>query len=158
MAVHLAIYTEDEVTPGELEELERLRPKTRGDCVDGAEDRMAARTFCPFVSCKYNTFIRVRKDGSVSTAYEDIEEMPVSNCVLDYSEGAEFTQIAKSFGVTPQAIISSVFETVHKIRGKGRFKMEDFSIPEHRESNLAQAQDYGMGGNVSWKAEGLKSK
>jgi hypothetical protein len=119
------------------------RPRRRGECVGDLEARMKGETVCPFVGCKYNTYLRVNKDGSLKIPDYEVTDMKVSNCVLDYTGGTGLLEISRSMGITPQAIEHAQRTAIKKILESG-IKIDDFSIPEHREGNLAQAQDYAF--------------
>lgn len=158
--IHLRVINNDDATPGELDELEQARPKVRADCVDELEDRMSGKTVCPFVSCKYNTFLTINRDGSLSTAADDVTEMKVSNCVLDYAQtgGVEsFEKISEAFGVSKQAIFKTFDIAMLKSKRRYGSDFSAFEFPQHRESNLASAQEQGTD-YVSWISEGMNSR
>jgi hypothetical protein len=153
--VHLRVL-ENEATPGDMEELESSRPKTRVDCIGERDARIGGKACCPYVSCKFNTYLRVNKDGTVVTPDVDVTDMRVSTCVLDYEEGADLKDIAKAFNCSVQAVQSYLERIFAKIQARGS-KFSDFEIPERKAGNLASAEDHAMS-YVSWAAEGKKSK
>ena len=122
---------QDKEPPESIAEMERSRPKTRGDCVDGLRP-------CPFVSCQFNTYLHTTKLGEIKTMHEcDVDEMTVSNCALDY-ESAELSEIAAAFGTSRQAVDQLIASSLRRIASSGI----EFTEPaEPRKSNLAWAQD-----------------
>lgn len=68
--------TEPPATAEELAELDRLRPRTRGDCINGIRP-------CPFVGCRYHTAMRVQARG---IRCKDPLDMQTSTCALDLAD------------------------------------------------------------------------
>jgi hypothetical protein len=66
----------DPATADELGELERLRPRTRGDCIDGPRP-------CPFAGCRWHLGLRVQKNGTilVSLPAADYRETDKGRCL-----------------------------------------------------------------------------
>lgn len=66
-----------------LREMKISRPVTRSDCKDIPRP-------CPFVACRYNTFIDINKTNGrlkiIFDMYEDPADMHIPNCVLDIVE------------------------------------------------------------------------
>ena len=88
-----------------VEEIEALRPKTRGECVNGPRP-------CPFVSCKYHLYLDVNpKNGAIKLNFPDLEvwELPIT-CALDVAD------LAEDKGYTLEAIGSIMNLTRERIR------------------------------------------
>ena len=69
-----------------MEQIERLRPKTRADCVSGPRP-------CLFVSCKHHLYLDVNPNtGSVKLNFPDkeIRELP-HTCALDVADQGGIT-------------------------------------------------------------------
>ena len=59
------------------------RPKTRADC-------KGIKRPCPYVSCKYNTYLDIEEDGSIIYNFHGLEphEVPCeTSCALDAADG-----------------------------------------------------------------------
>lgn len=69
---------------GELEpDHDYWRPKTRADCSQVPRP-------CPYVSCKYNLYLDVEKDGSIVLNHPNIEPHEMKrSCLLDILEETE---------------------------------------------------------------------
>lgn len=76
------------------------RPRTRGDCVNGARP-------CPWASCKHHLALDVKATGAIRLAmgHEDVAEM-VETCSLDVADGGPSTlgQVAALLGVVREAV------------------------------------------------------
>lgn len=80
---------------GESYSSDHERPKTRGECADGARP-------CPFASCRHHLFIDcIGSDGEPRSYFADIESMPES-CSLDVAErgGATLEELGEHLGLT----------------------------------------------------------
>lgn len=69
------------------EETAHLRPKTRGDCIDGIRP-------CPFVSCKHHLYLSVARNGNIKVNFPDVgpEDLPTDrSCTLDVADAGEHT-------------------------------------------------------------------
>lgn len=65
------------LSAAEVAELERLRPRTRGDCVDGPRP-------CPWVGCRHHLYLDAFTNGSVKFNFPDIEPWDMrESCSLD---------------------------------------------------------------------------
>jgi hypothetical protein len=63
------------------------RPRTRGDCAEGPRP-------CPWVGCKYNLYLDVRKDGAIAFNFSDLdpdELHPEWSCALDVAERGDIS-------------------------------------------------------------------
>lgn len=84
----------------EVPGVDYLRPKTRGECVDG--DRP-----CPFVSCQHHLYLDVSSNGSIKLNFPDLEvwELPES-CVLDVADrgGATLEQVGVFMNITRERV------------------------------------------------------
>jgi hypothetical protein len=68
------------------EDLDALRPKTRGDCIDGPRP-------CPWVGCKYHLYLDVNEEkGSIKINFPNIEPWEMEHsCVLDLADRGPVT-------------------------------------------------------------------
>lgn len=58
------------------------RPRTRADCKDVPRP-------CPYVGCKYNTYLDIKDDGTIlAPDYPPWEANPKTSCVLDVADGS----------------------------------------------------------------------
>ena len=118
------------VDPEELalmREIDRLRPKTRADCVNSPRP-------CMFVSCKHNLYLDVNPEtGSIKLNFPDKEiwELPYT-CALD---------VAEKGGITLEevgAILNLTRERIRQVevRGLAKIKNDDtggeLGIPPER--------------------------
>ena len=99
-----------------MTELEATRPKTRGDCVEGAPH---AQRPCPYVSCKYNLYVDVNpRTGSVKMNFPDKELWELSEtCALDVADRAGIT--LEEVGV----IMNLTRERVRQLEMRGLAKL-----------------------------------
>jgi hypothetical protein len=124
------------------EMLERCRPRVRADCVDKKQDRLSGKTVCPFVSCKYNTYLYINaKDGKLKIPDIDVTDMKVSNCALDYDQGATCDETAAAMNLTRQRVSQATDNALMKMSKR----MPKIEFTEPRQSNLAAAQDFAFG-------------
>jgi hypothetical protein len=124
------------------EMLERCRPMTRADCVDGKQYRLSGKTVCPFVSCKYNTYLYINaKDGKLKIPSVDVTDMKVSNCALDYDQGATCDETAAAMNLTRQRVSQATDNALYKLSKR----MPRIEFTEPRQSLLAEAQDFAFG-------------
>lgn len=89
-----------------IEELNSLNinttpPKTRGECPNFRP--------CPFVSCKHNLYLEVKKSGSITLNYPEIEpEQMKHSCALDVAEanpdGLSFSEIGEKLNLTRERV------------------------------------------------------
>ena len=69
----------------EIAESDHARPRTRGECIDGARP-------CPFVGCRYNLFLDVTPSGSIKLNYPTLEPWELAeSCALDVADRGEHT-------------------------------------------------------------------
>lgn len=63
------------------ERLDELRPKTRGDCINGPRP-------CPWVGCKYHLYLDVNpKTGSIKLNFPELEPWELQEtCALDLAD------------------------------------------------------------------------
>lgn len=89
-----------------------VKPKTRGDCVDGPRP-------CAWVSCKYNLYLDVSKAGAVKFNFPDIEveNMPDS-CVLDVADrgGITLEEVGQIMNLTRERIRQVELHGISKIK------------------------------------------
>lgn len=106
-----------------------LKPKTRGDCVDGYRP-------CPWVSCKYNLYVDVDYSGRLRLPFKDLEpdEIETSTlCTLDYANsGLSVSEISEVTGFHRNQIVPTEDRALRKLQ-RGRH-LENFGAPSPRES------------------------
>ncbi len=97
-----------------MQQIERLRPKTRADCVNGPRP-------CLFISCKHHLYLDVNpRTGSVKLNFPDKEiwELP-HTCALD---------VADQGGITLEEvgdIMNLTRERVRQVEALGLSKLKD---------------------------------
>jgi hypothetical protein len=78
-----------------------VRPRTRGDCINGPRP-------CPWVGCRHNLYLDIRRAGDTVKVNFDVEPDEVQNntlCSLDYADEAHtLQQIADLMRVTRERI------------------------------------------------------
>ena len=80
---HLA--EEERPTRAEVAEMERLRPRVRGDCIDAPRP-------CPWVSCRYHLGVDLKDSGSIVFHFDDpVGEGAHPTCALDMADKRELT-------------------------------------------------------------------
>ena len=126
------------------------RPKTRGDCLPMFKERFVDKVPCPWVSCKYNTFMTVKRNGEIQYNHgtDDVTEIKVANCALDYVDAGEnrLSEIAKSVGM---ASLSHQAAQLMMTRAMAKVKSTEFDkdveTPADRAGHpLAEAQIYAL--------------
>ena len=95
--------------------LERVRPRTRGDCREGERP-------CPFISCRYHLYLEVKPDnGNLRINFPDLDVWELEEtCALDVAEFGH--------GVTLQTIgrcLNVTRERVRQIQAKGLRRLEE---------------------------------
>jgi hypothetical protein len=112
------------VGDAELAELELARPKTRGECVDGARP-------CPFVGCRHHLFLDL-EDGAKSiklnfpdVAVEDLEH----SCSLDVADmgGANLDDVGDTMNVTRERIRQIEGKLLAQFRNDATGDLDDFA-------------------------------
>lgn len=101
------------LSPEDMVMLERLRPKTRGDCKGGIRP-------CPFVSCRFNLYLDTRK-REPTPHYPDLtpDEIPHDSCALDVAEEGEIVsleRIGTALRLTRERVRQIEYRAVEKIR------------------------------------------
>lgn len=80
----------------ELAELERVRPRVRGDCADGPRP-------CPWAGCRHHLLLDVTPAGSLQLNYpgQEVEELAES-CALDVADrgGMTMEKVGELLNVT----------------------------------------------------------
>lgn len=104
------------VEPGELEALEQRRPKTRRDC------ECVPRP-CPYVGCRYNTYLEVLPSGNIKYLRPDVDpfEVPAAtSCSLDVAErgGLTLDEVGDVIGVVRERIRQIEQDVYEKIARK----------------------------------------
>lgn len=89
------------------------RPKTRKDCA-------AVVRPCPYVGCKYNTYLDVRESGSIIFTNPDKEPWdiePDKSCILDQVDDEHtLEEIGDVFNVTRERIRQIEVRILNKIK------------------------------------------
>lgn len=84
----------------ELAEVERIRPRTRGDCEDGLRP-------CPFVSCRYHLYLDITPAGSIKINFPEVEPGDLAHtCSLDVAArgGATLQEVAGMLNLTRERV------------------------------------------------------
>jgi hypothetical protein len=103
-----------------LHDLEKLKalvatniPRTRSECENGPRP-------CPHVSCRYNLYLDVQRNGTISVNFPHIspEDMPPSrSCALDMAESARtLEQVGEAMNLTRERIRTIETSALLKIR------------------------------------------
>lgn len=91
------------------------RPKTRADCSGVPRP-------CPYVGCKYNTYLEVKKNGSIlfrKPGLEPDEVDPLNSCVLDIidrSGSVSCEEAGEALGVTRHQVASVEMDVLGRLR------------------------------------------
>ena len=107
-----------EFPPEETASYAHLRPKRRGECLDGGNNRP-----CPWVSCKHHLALDVsERTGSIKTNYPDVQvwEMP-RTCALDEADrgGMTLEDVADTLNLTRERIRQIETNALRKLRESG---------------------------------------
>lgn len=95
-----------------------IRPKTRGECVDGPRP-------CPWVSCRHHLYLEtnlVKQNGSVTLNFPDLEpdglEGPLESCSLDVADegGHGYERVADLMNCTREWVRQLEERALKKIR------------------------------------------
>lgn len=110
-----------------LSEIERSRPRTRADCVNGPRP-------CQFVSCKHNLYLDVNPEtGSIKLNFPDKEIWELEHtCALD---------VAEKGGITLEevgAIMNLTRERIRQVETRGLMKLREAT---EREPELPPRKD-----------------
>ncbi len=80
------------------------RPRTRGECIDGANRERP----CPFVSCKYSLYLDVNPEtGSIVLNFPDLEPWELrETCALDVDDrgGVTLEEAGEAMNLTRERI------------------------------------------------------
>ena len=118
---HLVVV--DETFPDRHHE----RPKTRGECVDGARP-------CPWLSCHYHLAIEVTERGGMKFLFPGVEiEDMAETCALDVADrgGATLIEVAKILNVTRERVRQTEEMAAEKIKRRDP-KLAEFIGDESR--------------------------
>jgi hypothetical protein len=77
-----------------------LRPRTRGECIDGIRP-------CPWASCRHHLALEVSPEGSLKHVFPDIEvEDMKPSCSLDVADEGEHTlgEVGERLNVTRERV------------------------------------------------------
>ncbi len=93
----------------EIEEMERLRPRTRGDCVDGPRP-------CPWHACRHHLGTDVHNGELRLREIEDGQE----SCALDVAGRGEHTALetADATGLWHTDVEKTIGGAMKRLRGK----------------------------------------
>jgi len=119
--------------PFDPEELERLRPRVRSDCIGGPRP-------CPWVGCKYHLYLDINpRTGSIKLNFPDIEPWEMTrSCVLDIADEGPVTleDVGRIMNLTRERIRQLEVAASEKVRSS-RVAMEYREF--HRESPRSPA-------------------
>ncbi len=95
------------------ERLDEIRPKTRGDCLNGPRP-------CPWVGCKYHLYLDINpKTGSIKLNFPDIEPWEMQDsCVLDLADRGPVTleDVGRIMNLTRERIRQLEASASEKVR------------------------------------------
>ena len=102
-----------------LAEIEKMRPRTRADCINGPRP-------CQFVSCKHNLYLDVNPEtGSIKLNFPDKEIWELEHtCALD---------VAEKGGITLEevgAIMNLTRERIRQVETRGLMKLREATEKE----------------------------
>lgn len=104
-----------EFPPEETQSYAHLRPVSRGDCLEGGNNRP-----CPWVSCKHHLALDVsERSGSIKTNYPDVEVWQMQRtCALDEADrgGMTLEDVADTLNLTRERIRQIETKALAKIR------------------------------------------
>lgn len=113
----------DELSETERAELERLRPKTRGDCIQGMRP-------CPWVSCRHHLLIDLTVRGKLTSNHgTDDPTTLAESCALDVADegAASLDKIAAALGISRQRVNQLEGHLIDVIRlGRGDQSLQRF--------------------------------
>lgn len=116
--------------PVRVDRLEALRPRTRGDCVDGPRP-------CPWVSCRYHLYWDVA-EGKARIFFPGLEihQLP-QTCSLDLADrgGLTLREVADVMGVS--------HERVRQIQAQALEKLQRTATEFTAEWALKEGSDHG---------------
>lgn len=109
--VRRIVATEGRVPRAIAVEMERERPRVRGDCIDGPRP-------CPWVACRYHLALDVSSGGGLQIHFEpgDLDPatgQPMPTCALDLADSRDLT--LESIG----AILGCTKEWARRIEESG---------------------------------------
>jgi hypothetical protein len=116
----------------ELEALDACRPKTRADCADVPRP-------CPFVACRWNTYLDVDERGRIVIGRPDVDvDQRAESCALDVIEqnpdGLELGDVAAILGISR--------DPVARIEAQGKAALaRDHDLAHDHERPPAPAND-----------------
>lgn len=106
----------------DLELLDRIRPQTRADCVNGVRP-------CPFISCRHHLFLDVSEQtGSIKLNFPDKEVWELEeSCVLDVADrgGATLEEVARAMNLTRERARQLESKSIHHASRGGCFDAGD---------------------------------
>ena len=114
------------------------RPKTRDQC--------PTERPCPFVSCKWNTFLEVNAvTGNIRFNFDvPVDELKVNNCSMDHAEsgGITYREIdvvtgGPPRGEMPMRLAAAALARISRLKN-------DCDFTSERQSQLAMAQDFAF--------------
>ncbi len=117
-----------------LDNLESLRPQTRGDC------RNATRP-CPWISCKYHLYLDVNpQTGSIKLNFPDLEVWEMTEtCALDVADrgGITLEDVGSLLNLTRERIRQVELSGLQKLR-----KVVGDDADEDEEEALETTEDF----------------
>ena len=97
------------------EDTRPLRPKTRGECVDGPRP-------CPFVSCRHHLYLDVmERSGSVRFNFPNLEVWELEEtCALDVADrgGMTLVSVGRMLNVTRERVRQVEMRSLARMRAK----------------------------------------
>lgn len=143
-----------EFTQEELDEAVRLRPKVRADCED-------IKGPCPFVSCRYNLFLDVASNGSLTYNFGDkeLEELE-ETCALNVAErgGVTLDEVGQFFQLSRERIRQIEAKTLFQLRRNKDAREVMLAGGFEPRSQRETPEDHGEGGGGASPAAELAER
>jgi len=119
----VALRQEERPNLAEMREMERERPRVRGDCIDGPRP-------CPWISCRYHLGVDVKASGGIVVNYGGPNgptgDGKQPTCALDEADRKDLTldAIGNMLGITREAVRHIEVAAIRKLKD-GIFAQEE---------------------------------
>lgn len=127
-------------TPAELQRAAAERPKVRGDCASSPRP-------CPFVTCRFNTYLEVTEQGGIKLNWpnHEIDALP-STCALDIAERGPHTleQVGEVMNVTRERLRQIEARAMRKLQLSADPELDDEGARRFRKQCKARCAATGL--------------